>query len=136
MRGRQTQPKRTAWSTPSPRSGRGPEARPSLGVVTFNRKQADLIEDAIERRAPKFLPHARNGSAIEDGEDMGFFVKNVENVQGDERDVIVFSSTFGRNKHVPAQLRSAWPDRRGAAPERRRHTGQKEGHHRDFHADQ
>src|SRR3546814_17027264 len=28
---------------------------------------------------------------------MGFFVKNVENVQGDERDVIVFSSTFGRN---------------------------------------
>jgi hypothetical protein len=28
---------------------------------------------------------------------MGFFVKNVENVQGDERDVIIFSSTFGRN---------------------------------------
>lgn len=28
---------------------------------------------------------------------MGVFVKNVENVQGDERDVIVFSSTFGRN---------------------------------------
>jgi primosomal replication protein N'' len=28
---------------------------------------------------------------------MGFFVKNVENVQGDERDIIVFSSTFGRN---------------------------------------
>jgi primosomal replication protein N'' len=34
---------------------------------------------------------------MEDGEDMGFFVKNVENVQGDERDVIIFSSTFGRN---------------------------------------
>src|SRR5690606_17088751 len=33
----------------------------------------------------------------EDGEDMSVFVKNVENVQGDERDVIVFSSTFGRN---------------------------------------
>ena len=29
---------------------------------------------------------------------MGFFVKNVENVQGDERDIIVFSSTFGRNE--------------------------------------
>ena len=28
---------------------------------------------------------------------MGFFVKNVENVQGDERDIIVFSTTFGRN---------------------------------------
>jgi primosomal replication protein N'' len=33
----------------------------------------------------------------EEGEDMGFFVKNVENVQGDERDVVVFSTTFGRN---------------------------------------
>ena len=28
---------------------------------------------------------------------MSFFVKNVENVQGDERDIIVFSSTFGKN---------------------------------------
>ena len=30
---------------------------------------------------------------------MGFFVKDVENVQGDERDVIIFSTTFGRNEH-------------------------------------
>lgn len=29
---------------------------------------------------------------------MSCFVKNVENVQGDERDVIIFSTTFGRNK--------------------------------------
>jgi len=29
---------------------------------------------------------------------MSFFVKNVENVQGDERDMIIFSSTFGRNE--------------------------------------
>jgi superfamily I DNA and/or RNA helicase len=29
---------------------------------------------------------------------MSFFVKNVENVQGDERDMIIFSSTFGRDK--------------------------------------
>ena len=28
---------------------------------------------------------------------MGFFVKNVENVQGDERDIIIFSTTFGRD---------------------------------------
>jgi hypothetical protein len=33
----------------------------------------------------------------ERGEDMSFFVKNVENVQGDERDIIIFSSTFGKN---------------------------------------
>jgi primosomal replication protein N'' len=29
---------------------------------------------------------------------MSFFVKNVENVQGDERDIIIFSSTFGRDE--------------------------------------
>jgi hypothetical protein len=40
---------------------------------------------------------AREREREEDGEDMGFFVKNVENVQGDERDTIIFSSTFGRD---------------------------------------
>jgi hypothetical protein len=70
-------------------------------VVTFNRKQADIIEEAIEDKAQRdhgfrdVLMHERE--RIEYGEDRGFFVKNVENVQGDERDVVVFSSTFGRN---------------------------------------
>jgi primosomal replication protein N'' len=41
--------------------------------------------------------YAQERERSEDGEDMAVFVKNVENVQGDERDVIVFSSTFGRN---------------------------------------
>lgn len=76
--------------------------RPSVGVVTFNRKQADLIEEALELRAqndPVFREAYRlESERNEDGEDMGVFVKNVENVQGDERDVIIFSSTFGRNK--------------------------------------
>lgn len=75
--------------------------RPSIGVVSFNRKQADLIEDKLALRAeqdPAFLAawlHERDRQ--QRGEDMGFFVKNVENVQGDERDVIVFSTTFGRD---------------------------------------
>lgn len=75
--------------------------RPSVGVVTFNRKQADLIEDLIEERAeqdPAFRQaFSQESERYEQGEDMSVFVKNVENVQGDERDVIVFSSTFGRN---------------------------------------
>lgn len=81
------------WTT-RPRS-----ERPSLGVVTFNLKQADLILNAIEERAraddlfraaleEEFQRH-------QNGEDMSFFVKNLENVQGDERDWIVFSTTFG-----------------------------------------
>lgn len=76
--------------------------RPSAGVVTFNRKQADLIEERLELRAqsdPAFREAYRlECERNEEGEDMGVFVKNVENVQGDERDVIIFSSTFGRNK--------------------------------------
>jgi hypothetical protein len=73
----------------------------TVGVVTFNRKQADLIEEVLEAHAES---DARFRQALEQerertegGEDMGFFVKNVENVQGDERDIIIFSSTFGRN---------------------------------------
>lgn len=77
------------------------EAPPTVGVVTFNRRQADLIEEMLEERAeedPVFRSAlARERDRMEDGEDVGFFVKNVENVQGDERDVIIFSSTFGRN---------------------------------------
>jgi primosomal replication protein N'' len=80
------------WKNPSP---------PSVGVVTFNRKQADIIEEAIEDKAERDHRFRdaliRERERTEDGEDMGFFVKNVENVQGDERDVVVFSSTFGRN---------------------------------------
>jgi primosomal replication protein N'' len=75
--------------------------RPSVGIVTFNRKQADLIEDLLEERAETDAAFraafSQESERYEDGEDMSVFVKNVENVQGDERDVIVFSSTFGRN---------------------------------------
>ncbi|MBI1360557.1 MAG: DUF4011 domain-containing protein [Alphaproteobacteria bacterium] len=82
------------WKAPS-------GARKSVAVVTFNRTQADLIEDVISARAqadPSFLAALNEESErIQDGEDMRFFVKNVENVQGDERDIIVFSTTFGRN---------------------------------------
>lgn len=79
----------------------GAGQRPSLGVVTFNRKQADLIQERLELRAESdeaFRNAYREElERVDRGEDMAVFVKNVENVQGDERDVIVFSTTFGRN---------------------------------------
>lgn len=75
--------------------------RPTVGVVTFNRKQADLIEEVLEERAQSDDRFARalgeEREREENGEDVSLFVKNVENVQGDERDVVVFSTTFGRN---------------------------------------
>ena len=82
------------WSVP-------PEKRPSVGVVTFNRKQADAVEALLDKRSvsdPEFDAVLRGErERTRGGEDVGFFVKNVENVQGDERDVIVFSTTFGRD---------------------------------------
>jgi hypothetical protein len=75
---------------------------PSIGVVTFNLKQADLINQLMDERAATDRSFRdsliRERERIQDGEDMGLFVKNVENVQGDERDVIIFSTTFGRDK--------------------------------------
>lgn len=78
------------------------ESPESIGVVTFNRKQSDLIIELLEQEAEN-SPHFRRAynrecTRVQDEEDMGFFVKNVENVQGDERDIIIFSTTFGYNK--------------------------------------
>jgi very-short-patch-repair endonuclease len=64
----------------------------SLGVVTFSTAQRDAIEDLLEikRRGDATLDELlREGK----GEDV--FVKNLENVQGDERDVIFVSVGYG-----------------------------------------
>lgn len=80
-----------------------PSPRPSIGVVTFNQKQAAVINEylnAYARLNESFRKAYNEESSRKDsfGEDMSFFVKNVENVQGDERDIIIFSTTFGYNK--------------------------------------
>ncbi len=79
----------------------GGETPPTIGVVTFNLKQADLIEDVLYERGRKNTAFAADYgiqmNRIEGGADVGFFVKNLENVQGDERDIILFSTTFGKD---------------------------------------
>lgn len=64
----------------------------TLGVVTFNQAQQALIETLLDarRRANPALDRAISAEAREP-----LFVKNLENVQGDERDVIFFSITYG-----------------------------------------
>jgi hypothetical protein len=67
----------------------------SLGVVTLNIKQRDLIAELLDERlrnvrgADTYREHWAN-----DGQPL--FVKNLENVQGDERDAIIISTTFGK----------------------------------------
>jgi hypothetical protein len=64
----------------------------SLGVVTFSVAQADAITAALERAAAEHPGLAR----LLDGDRLsGFFVKSLESVQGDERDVMIFSIGYG-----------------------------------------
>ncbi|MGI8757287.1 MAG: DUF4011 domain-containing protein [Acidimicrobiales bacterium] len=60
----------------------------SIGVVTFNTQQRDLIMDLLEDCADERVTAglAASGDSL--------FVKNLENVQGDERDLILFSLAF------------------------------------------
>ncbi len=64
----------------------------TLGVVTFSIAQMNTVQDTVEERL-------RDRPEFEDffQEDRlnGFFVKNLENVQGDERDVMIFSVGYG-----------------------------------------
>ncbi|WP_300160805.1 DUF3320 domain-containing protein [Solidesulfovibrio sp.] len=64
----------------------------SVGVVTFNSQQQKLIEDLLdeERRRDTELERFFSEDLTEP-----VFVKNLENVQGDERDLIYFSITYG-----------------------------------------
>jgi hypothetical protein len=67
----------------------------SLGVVTLNQTQRELIEELLEQKF-KVFSETSSFRANWDKEGWPFFVKNLENVQGDERDVIYISTTFGK----------------------------------------
>ena len=65
----------------------------SIGVVTFNSEQQTLIEDLLDLSRSNH-PHIEWAFAP-DSDIEPVFVKNLETVQGDERDVIMFSVTYG-----------------------------------------
>lgn len=66
---------------------------PSVGIVTFNIQQRKAILDAIDVRRGEDAEFGKHWDAAVANEriDERPFVKNLENVQGDERDVIIFS---------------------------------------------
>jgi len=59
-----------------------------IGIVTFNARQQDYILDILEENA------AKHNFIIPDH----LFIKNIENVQGDERDIIIFSIGYAPDK--------------------------------------
>ena len=70
----------------------------SIGVVAFSEAQQSEIEDALERLAAEDDAFAaaltREVEREDDGQFNGLFVKNLENVQGDERDIILMSICY------------------------------------------
>ncbi|WP_309386740.1 AAA domain-containing protein [Cerasicoccus frondis] len=75
------------------------DAPPSIGIVSFNINQRDLIIEVLEERAEqdKLFAERLAAAQVRRGRDSfeGLFVRNLESVQGDERDHIIISTTFG-----------------------------------------
>ena len=67
----------------------------TIGVVTFNQEQQVLIEDLLEK-ARRDYPEIEPFFAEDNIE--AIFVKNIESVQGDERSIIYFSMTYGKDR--------------------------------------
>lgn len=72
---------------------RSPEQ--SVGVVTFNISQSETVENYLEQFRRE-RPELERYFAADRREK--FFVKNLESVQGDERDVLIFSVGYGKDK--------------------------------------
>lgn len=74
----------------------------SIGVITFNTEQEHYISDIIDiecQKDPVFRElYLKEAARKEKGEDTGIFIKNIENVQGEERDIIIFSIGYARNE--------------------------------------
>jgi very-short-patch-repair endonuclease len=72
---------------------------PSIGVITFNDEQRDLIQAQFDKRLDtdsefyQLYSNATEGKRIDDRP----FFKNIENVQGDERDIIIFSIGYAND---------------------------------------
>jgi hypothetical protein len=64
----------------------------TLGVVTFSIAQMDAVEDAVDRRRRQ---HPECEHFFKEDRLEGFFIKNLENVQGDERDVVIICLGYG-----------------------------------------
>ena len=79
---------------------------PSLGVITFNTQQRDLIETRLRDLDDQKITASLDA-------DEGIFVKNLENVQGDERDTILFSVAFSANERGDIPLNFGPLNRQG-----------------------
>ena len=89
----------------------------TIGVITFNVHQRDLIEDLLDQEVFKSGRYSRKIheelQRFDAGEDRSLFVKNIENVQGDERDIIIFSTAYAKNKDGKFSRQFGWLNAEG-----------------------
>ncbi|MCK7555028.1 AAA domain-containing protein [Chitinophaga sedimenti] len=77
-------------------------AKESIGIVAFSQEQQHAIENALDALADKdkvfslLLEEAQERT--DDDQFTGLFIKNLENVQGDERDIIILSICYAPDK--------------------------------------
>ena len=75
----------------------------TIGIVAFSQEQQGIIEESIDNLAAtdkafeEALEKAYNRK--DEGQFTGLFIKNLENVQGDERDIIIMSVCYGHNSN-------------------------------------
>ncbi len=76
----------------------------SLGIIVFNSAQQEKLEEEVDQ----FLSHNQEYLELthwaEEVSDKRLFVKNLENVQGDERDIIIMSIGFTKGKDGKALI--------------------------------
>ncbi|QDG52113.1 DUF3320 domain-containing protein [Persicimonas caeni] len=86
------------------------DARRSIGVVTFSQAQQTLIEDLLDearRDNPSIEPYFSDAVAEP------VFVKNLENVQGDERDIMMFSICYAPDENGKLSMNFGPLNRKG-----------------------
>jgi predicted DNA-binding WGR domain protein len=75
------------------------KVKESIGIVAFSQEQQEAIENALTQLASKdkaFEQELEDAwGRTEEDQFIGLFVKNLENVQGDERDIIIMSVCYG-----------------------------------------
>lgn len=75
-----------------PRDSKG--KLPSVGIATFNVQQRNLIKNLLHEIEIEDEDFAKICTELNQNKDP-LFVKNLENIQGDERDIIIISTTYG-----------------------------------------
>ena len=92
------------------------ENSPSVGVIVMNVVQRDHINNLLQAQALEDVEFAerleQERNRKNEGEDIGFFVRSVEHVQGDERELIVFGTTYEGNSRMFGPISKASRGRR------------------------